>query len=128
MYRIEIFELANSNARFTFAAPQHFSRTVHGRRIDPIRHRLPGPVVAGAESVLTPDALQLLAELHRRFEPTRQALLAARQARQARFDAGELPDFRSDTRNIREADWRVAPIPAALQDRRVEITVPSTAR
>ena len=85
---------------------------------------LTGPAVSGADSFLTPGALHLLAELHRRFEPTRQALLDARQARQSRFDAGELPDFRADTRNIREADWRVAPIPAALQDRRVEITGP----
>src|SRR5690606_29941559 len=85
---------------------------------------LHGPAVAGVEHVLTPAALHLLAELHRRFEPTRQALLTAREVRQASFDAGTLPDFRPDTRNIRDADWRVAPIPAALQDRRVEITGP----
>jgi malate synthase len=52
-------------------------------------------------------------------------LLTARRERQARFDAGELPDFRRDTAAIRAADWRVAPIPAALQDRRVEITGPA---
>src|SRR5690606_33735138 len=62
--------------------------------------------------------------LHRRFEPRRQALLAARRARQAAFDQGALPDFRADTRAIREGDWRVAPLPAALLDRRVEITGP----
>src|SRR5690554_921162 len=76
------------------------------------------------QAVLTPAAQALLVELHRRFEPQRQALLAARRARQARFDAGERPDFRADTRSIRESDWRVAPIPAALLDRRVEITGP----
>ena len=76
------------------------------------------------QQVLTPQAQALLVELHRRFEPQRLALLAARRANQARYDAGELPDFRADTRSIRESDWRVAPIPAALQDRRVEITGP----
>ena len=82
------------------------------------------PLAAGYDAVLTPAALELLTELHRRFEPQRQALLTARRERQARFDAGQLPDFRADTRSIRESEWRVAPIPAALQDRRVEITGP----
>ena len=80
--------------------------------------------VADQDTVLTPVALNLLAELHRRFESRRQTLLKAREARQSVFDAGELPDFRADTRSIRESNWRVAPIPAALQDRRVEITGP----
>jgi len=78
----------------------------------------------GVDEILTPAALDLLAELQRRFNPIRLGLLAARQARQQRFDAGELPDFRADTRAIREGEWRVAPVPAALQDRRVEITGP----
>ncbi|MBK7043690.1 MAG: malate synthase A [Rhodanobacteraceae bacterium] len=75
-------------------------------------------------AVLTSAALELLAELHRRFEPTRQALLAVRRERQARFDSGELPDFLPETQAIRNGDWRVAEIPAALRDRRVEITGP----
>jgi Malate synthase len=62
--------------------------------------------------------------LHRRFDATRQRLLRARHERQANYDAGGLPDFRADTLAIRESDWTVAPIPAALQDRRVEITGP----
>ena len=78
----------------------------------------------GQEALLTPAALAFLAGLHRRFEAERQARLAARVERQARFDAGALPDFREDTRSIRDSDWRVAPIPAALLDRRVEITGP----
>ena len=86
--------------------------------------RLAAPAFPGQEELLTPDALAFLAELHRRFEPTRQARLAARRERQARFDAGESPDFRADTRGIREGDWRVAELPAALRDRRVEITGP----
>ncbi|UXI68518.1 malate synthase A [Tahibacter amnicola] len=78
----------------------------------------------GYEQILTPPALAFLAALHRRFDARRRALLEARVARQARFDAGELPDFLAHTRAIRESDWTVAPIPAALQDRRIEITGP----
>lgn len=81
-------------------------------------------VAEGQDALLTPAALAFLARLHRCFEPQRQLLLAARQVRQAEFDAGGLPGFREDTRAIREGDWRVAAIPAALQDRRVEITGP----
>jgi malate synthase len=84
--------------------------------------------VAGAEDVLGADALELLVELHERFDGRRRALLDERQARQARFDAGELPDFRDDTRHIRDADWTVSPAPADLQDRRVEITGPTNAK
>ncbi len=80
--------------------------------------------VPGQDTLLTPEALAFLTRLHRCFEPQRQLRLAARQARQAEFDAGALPAFREDTRAIREGDWRVAPIPAALLDRRVEITGP----
>ena len=78
----------------------------------------------GYEDILTPDALAFLARLHRLVEPRRQQLLQARRQRQARYDAGVLPDFRVDTKAIRESNWAVAPIPAALQDRRVEITGP----
>lgn len=85
---------------------------------------LTAPALPGQEDLLSPDALRFLAELHRRFEPLRRQRLAARIARQARFDAGELPDFRTDTRAIRDGDWRVAELPAALLDRRVEITGP----
>ncbi len=74
--------------------------------------------------LLTPAALVFLAELHRRFEPERQARLAARRQRQAAFDHGVLPDFRTDTAPIRAGTWRVAALPTALLDRRVEITGP----
>ena len=77
-----------------------------------------------AGEVLTPEALAFLAALHRRFDARRRELLAARQTRQKRFDAGESPDFLAETQNVRDADWRVAIIPADLQDRRVEITGP----
>jgi malate synthase len=65
-----------------------------------------------------------VAALQREFGPRRLALLEARQARQAQIDAGELPGFVEETRSVREGDWRVAPAPADLQDRRVEITGP----
>ena len=80
--------------------------------------------VDGQDAVLTPEAQAFLRGLHRRFEGQRQMRLKARVARQAEIDAGALPDFRADTADIRAGDWHVAPIPAALQDRRVEITGP----
>jgi malate synthase len=61
-----------------------------------------GPVEGRAVEVLTPEALAFVADLHRRFDARRRELLAARTARQARFDAGELPDFLPDTADIRE--------------------------
>lgn len=79
---------------------------------------------AGYEDILTPAALGFLARLHRRFDAGRLQSLQARRERQSGYDAGGLPDFRTDTRAIRESGWTVAPIPAALQDRRVEITGP----
>jgi len=85
----------------------------------------PFTLTQGATSDVLSQAAQIfLSELHYHFEPTRQALLAARCQHQSRFDAGELPDFRKDTCHIRDSDWRVAPLPAALLDRRVEITGP----
>ena len=91
--------------------------------------QIPGVDVRGAmderyAAVLTPEILQFLADLQRKFGPTREALLRARQIRQAAFDGGALPDFLTETRGIREADWKVAPVPNDLQNRRVEITGP----
>ncbi|MEO8160573.1 MAG: malate synthase A, partial [Arenimonas sp.] len=86
--------------------------------------RLPAAPVPGQAALLTPAALAFLTELHRRFEPARQARLIARRVRAARLDDGELPDFRADTLAIREGDWRIAPLPAVLLDRRIEITGP----
>ena len=81
------------------------------------------PTSAQAE-ILTGEALAFVAELHRKFNARRLALLVARKDRQAKFDAGELPDFLAETRAIREGNWKVAPIPLALQNRRIEITGP----
>ncbi|MCC6538001.1 MAG: malate synthase A [Bryobacterales bacterium] len=74
--------------------------------------------------ILTPAAQAFLVELHQKFNARRLELLAARQARTAELQAGKLPNFLESTRDIREGKWRVAPIPPALADRRVEITGP----
>jgi malate synthase len=83
------------------------------------------PAVTGSDDILTPEALAFVAGLHRRFDARRQELLAARAERQQAFDAGALPDFLPETAQIRDGDWTVAPIPADLMDRRVEITGPT---
>lgn len=75
-------------------------------------------------AILTPDAMALVAKLSRAFEARRQELLAARKRRAAELDAGARPDFLESTRHIREGDWTIAPIPKALECRRVEITGP----
>lgn len=83
-----------------------------------------GPVSAAHAAILTPEALQFVASLHREFDSRRLILLASRRERQARLDAGALPDFLPETKSIRDADWRIAPLPHDLTDRRVEITGP----
>ncbi|TAL72084.1 MAG: malate synthase A [Rhodanobacter sp.] len=93
-------------------------------RIEASAVEIHGNPTAAQRAILTPEALALLVDLHRRFDARRRELLAARRERQARWDAGELPDFRADTAAIRESEWTVGPIPAALRDRRVEITGP----
>ena len=90
---------------------------------------LPGVQILGArdkqtDEILTPEALKFVVELERRFGPRRRELLAKRTERQARLDAGERPNFLPETAEIRKADWKVAPLPADLLDRRVEITGP----
>jgi len=83
-----------------------------------------GPACAASPRVLTPEALHFVGQLAREFEPRRQALLRRRQTVQKEIDDGRLPDFLPATREIREGDWRIAPLPDDLQDRRVEITGP----
>ena len=82
------------------------------------------PIRPGVEKILTGEALALVAGLHRTFNGRRQALLAERAARARRLDAGERPDFLASTRQVRDGDWRVAPLPRDLLCRRVEITGP----
>ena len=74
--------------------------------------------------ILSDEALSFIADLHRRFNDRRLELLADRADRQKAFDAGATPDFLAETKSIRDGDWKVAPIPADLRDRRVEITGP----
>ncbi len=85
---------------------------------------LRGPLLPGFAEILTPEALAFVASLHRNFDARRLELLANRQVVQARLDAGETLDFDPATADVRAGDWTVAPIPADLQDRRVEITGP----
>jgi malate synthase len=84
-----------------------------------------GPPVEGSARVLTDEALAFVADLQRRFGATRLDLLHRRHERQAELDAGVPLDFLAATRQIREADWSVAPAPRDLDDRRVEITGPA---
>ncbi len=74
--------------------------------------------------ILTPEALAFVVKLQRTFNKRRLELLAARVERQKQIDAGQLPDFLPQTKEVREGDWVAAPIPADIQDRRVEITGP----
>ncbi len=74
--------------------------------------------------ILTPEALDFIEALHRNFNPERKRLLKAREIRQKELDAGVMPTYLDETRDIRESQWTVAPIPEDIQDRRVEITGP----
>ncbi|MBP0637778.1 malate synthase A [Cupriavidus sp. AcVe19-6a] len=94
----------------------------------PAGMKITGEILPAYEDILTPEALALVDKLHRAFEPRRQELLAARVERAKRLDAGEVPDFLPETRSIREGDWKVAPVPKALECRRVEITGPVEAK
>ncbi len=87
---------------------------------------LEAPVKDKFEDILTPDALEFLADLTRRFRGRRDELLETRKETQARLDAGEQLDFRPETKDVRESDWTVDPVPEDLRDRRVEITGPSS--
>ena len=84
-----------------------------------------GPVAGRVGEVLTPAALDFVGSLQREFGPRREQLLRARDERQGRIDAGEMPDFLPATKSVRESEWLVAPAPKDLQDRRVEITGPT---
>ncbi len=77
------------------------------------------------DRILTPPALGFVAHLHRKYEQRRRDLMRARVERQARLDAGEALQFLPETRSIRDSEWTIAPVPADLRDRRVEITGPA---
>ncbi len=83
-----------------------------------------GPEVPGMAEILVPEAMELVAKLHREFDGRRRELLAAREERQKRIDAGEALDFLPETKDVRDGDWTCAPVPDDMQDRRAEITGP----
>ena len=96
---------------------------------DSLRQDAPVPVFAEklpeqAQPLFSKAMLNLLGQLGERYRDRVDALLAERRERQARFNAGEVPDFDPQTASIRSGDWSVAPIPPDLRDRRVEITGP----
>ncbi|MDP6350770.1 MAG: malate synthase A [Alphaproteobacteria bacterium] len=83
-----------------------------------------GTLAPGYGEILSEPALAFVADLHRRFEGRRRELIAARAELQTRLDAGETLDFPPETADVRAGNWKIAPVPADLQDRRVEITGP----
>jgi malate synthase len=83
-----------------------------------------GPEMPASARVLTPEALAFLAKLARSFAARRESLLRRRSEVQAALDGGWLPDFLPETASVRQGDWTISPVPADLQDRRVEITGP----
>ena len=85
---------------------------------------LVGALAPGFERIVTPEAQEFLAILHRKYNRRRLELLEMRRQRQVQINQGQLPDFLPETLTIREGDWKVAPVPDDLQDRRVEITGP----
>lgn len=86
------------------------------------------PVTDDYAEILTTEAVAFVAVLANKFEGRRANLLQKRKERQERLDDGQMPDFLSETAEIRESEWKVSPHPADLDDRRVEITGPVTAR
>jgi malate synthase len=99
-------------------------------RLDRLAQQLPdgveiaGPVTEEYAEILAPRALRFVALLAREFEGRRQELLSGREKVQAAISAGQMPDFLPETENVRNGEWTIAPTPADLQDRRVEITGP----
>ena len=84
--------------------------------------------MAGADEVLTPEAMEFVAGLHRAFNGRRRELLTARETRQREISSGSLPGFPAATAGVRESAWQVAAVPEDLQNRQVEITGPVEAK
>jgi len=104
-------------------SPRYTLNTSTSPRPEPLS--IGAPVRGENEPILSPEALEFVAALAERFTPRVTELLKAREERQKRIDAGELPDFLPATKAVRDGDWTVAPIPKDLLDRRVEITGPT---
>jgi malate synthase len=84
-----------------------------------------GALNSGCERVLTTEAIAFVADLERKFGPERRRILERRAEIQHWLDAGWKPDFLPETKGVRAGDWRVAPIPRDIRDRRIEITGPT---
>ncbi|HTH42115.1 MAG TPA: malate synthase A [Terracidiphilus sp.] len=82
------------------------------------------PITDSYAEILTPEAVAFIVDLQRTYNQRRKELLDARHKRQKRLDAGEKPNFLAETKSVRDAEWTVAPLPADILDRRVEITGP----
>ena len=80
------------------------------------------------KTILTPQALVFVGLLHQTFNARRKQLLENRSSLQKSFENGKNPDFLKETRSIREGEWKVSAAPEDLEDRRVEITGPVTAK
>src|SRR5256885_5373890 len=101
------------------------SSTLAGNGASPgVSIRAPVSSAAAHQEILSAPALTFVAGLARQFEKRRRALLGRRADRQRDFDAGAFPTFLASTADVRDAEWRVAPVPRDLMDRRVEITGP----
>jgi malate synthase len=92
--------------------------------IDPTRVQLTAPAPRGCEGAVGEPGLSFVGELTRRFGPRLEALLAARRWDQASWDEGQRPGFLEETAELRRADWRAAPLPEELHDRRIEVLGP----
>src|ERR1700693_3606566 len=90
----------------------------------PERMEIKGSITPEFAAILTSEALGFVATLERAFSGRREELLQRRIQRQAEIDAGKMPDFLPETEHVRNSEWTIAPVPADLQDRRVEITGP----
>jgi len=101
------------------------SSTEHANAEMPEGIEVRGEMKPGYERVLTPDALRFVADIARKFETARSELLSARETRQAKWDAGALPDFLPETKEIRDGGWKIAGVPDDLQKRWVELTGPT---
>ena len=97
---------------------------MNGKESFPEGVEVNGEITPEFAEILNPQALEFVAKLARRFDSRRRELLARRVERQTQLDAGTLPDFLPETAEVRADNWTVAPVPADLQDRRVEITGP----
>jgi malate synthase len=117
---LTVGEVVENEQAYNYCSSNSSNMNGHGGQGVEIR----GKLKPEYKQVLTPEAVEFTAHLVRKFGPRVDQLLQRRKDVQARYDAGEKPDFLPETKRIRESDWKVAPLPEDLLDRRVEITGP----